>query len=95
MKGTPRVATVTRGNASERGQLRVMLEPGRLYVIDRGYAEYALFQEIVDGRSSFVARVRANAVWQEIEQRRLRRNWRPMSSRSKNTRTHRHGHCAL
>jgi len=52
MKGTPRVATVTRGNASERGQLRVMLEPGRLYVIDRGYAEYALFQEIVDGPSA-------------------------------------------
>ncbi len=71
MKGTPRVATVTRGNASERGQLRVMLEPGRLYVIDRGYAEYALFQEIVDGRSSFVGRVRDNAVWQEIEQRPL------------------------
>jgi len=71
MKGTPRVATITPGNASERTQLRVMLEPGRLYVIDRGYAEYALFQQIVDRGSSFIGRVRANAVWREIEQRPL------------------------
>ena len=71
MKGTPRVATVTPGNASERTQLRVMLEPGRLYVTDRGYAEYALFQEIVDRGSSFIGRVRENAVWREIEQRPL------------------------
>jgi hypothetical protein len=71
IKGTPRVATITPGNASERAQLRVMLETGRLYVIDRGYAEYALFQEIVDRGSSFIARVRDNAVWREIEQRPL------------------------
>lgn len=71
IKGVPRVATVTPGNASERTQLRVMLEPGRLYVTDRGYAEYALFQEIVDRGSSFVGRLRDNAVWDEIEQRPL------------------------
>jgi len=71
MKGVPCAATLTAGNGSERGQLRVLLEPGRLYVIDRGYAEYALFQDIVDRRSSFIGRVRDNAVWEEIQQRPL------------------------
>jgi Transposase DDE domain len=69
MKGVPHAVTVTTGQASERDQLRVLLEPGRLYVIDRGYAEYKLFQEILDAGSGFVGRVRDNAVWEEIQSR--------------------------
>jgi Transposase DDE domain len=44
---------------------------GRLYVLDRGYAEYKLFQEIVDAQSGFVGRVRDNALWRVVESRRL------------------------
>ena len=69
LKGVPHAVTVTAGQASEREQLRVLLEPGRLYVIDRGYAEYKLFQEIIDAGSGFVGRVRSNTVWEEIESR--------------------------
>ena len=67
----PLKATITEGNGSENNELRGMLEPGRLYVMDRGYAEYALLQEIIDRESSFICRVRDNAVWRLVEQRQL------------------------
>ena len=60
---------VTEGNGSEKGQLRTMLEAHRLYVIDRGYAEYELFQEIIDAHSSFIGRIRDNAAWTVVTER--------------------------
>jgi hypothetical protein len=63
--------TITEGNGNEKDQLRRMLESGRLYVMDRGYAEYSLFQEILDAHSSFIGRIRDNAVWEVIEERPL------------------------
>jgi hypothetical protein len=71
LRGVPVRATVTAGNDSEKDQLRAMLEEGRLYVVDRGYAEYSLFQEILDAGSSFIGRIRDNAVWELIEERPL------------------------
>ncbi len=69
LRGVPTRVTVTAGNDSEKDQLRAMLEPDRLYVIDRGYAEYELFQEILDAKSGFIGRIRDNAVWELIEER--------------------------
>jgi hypothetical protein len=69
LRGIPVKASITAGNASEARQLRVHLEAGRLYVIDRGYAEYQLFQDIIDAGSSFVGRIRDNAVWELVEER--------------------------
>jgi hypothetical protein len=69
LRGVPVRVTVTAGNGSENDQLRAMLQPGRLYVIDRGYAEYQLFQDILDAGSSFIGRLRDNAVWQVVEER--------------------------
>jgi len=71
LRGIPVGVTVTAGNASENDQLRALLQAGRLYVIDRGYAEYQLFQDILDAHSSFIGRLRDNAVWQVIEERPL------------------------
>jgi Transposase DDE domain len=71
LKGVPVEATVTAGNASETVQLRATLQAGRLYVIDRGYAEYQLFQDIIDRGSSFIGRIRDNAVWTVVEERPL------------------------
>jgi hypothetical protein len=68
-KGVPMAAAITAGSDSENDQLRAALQPGRLYVIDRGYAEYQLFQDIVDAKSSFIGRLRDNAVYQIIEER--------------------------
>jgi hypothetical protein len=70
-KGVPCYATVTEGNANEKQELRAALQAGRLYVIDRGYAEYQLFQDIIDARSSFIGRIRDNAVYKVIEERPL------------------------
>lgn len=71
LKGVPCAASVTAGNDSEKKQLRVKLQADRLYVIDRGYAEYALFQEIINARSSFVGRVRDDAVYDVVEEKTL------------------------
>ncbi|MEK7234568.1 MAG: IS4 family transposase [Elusimicrobiota bacterium] len=71
LKGVPARADLTAGQASERAVLRNSLEAGRLYVIDRGYVEYGLFQAILDVGSSFVARVGANAVTEVVEERTL------------------------
>ena len=70
-KGVPCQATVTAGNGNEKKELRASLQPDRLYVIDRGYAEYQLFQEIIDARSSFIGRIRDNAVYEVVEERPL------------------------
>jgi hypothetical protein len=69
LRGIPVKVTVTTGNGSEHAQLRAMLEAGRLYAIDRGYAEYQLFQDIIDAGSSFIGRLRDNAVYQVVEER--------------------------
>ena len=68
LRGIPIKATVTSGNDSEKQQLRQTLEGGRLYVIDRGYAEYQLFQDILDAGSQFLGRIRDNAVWEVIDE---------------------------
>src|SRR6516164_891682 len=70
-KGVPCHATVTDGNGNEKKQLRATLQSARLYVIDRGYAEYQLFQDILDAQSSFIGRIRDNAVYEMVEERPL------------------------
>ena len=68
LRGIPVKVTITEGNGNEKHELRGMLEPGRLYVVDRGYAEYQLFQDILDRESSFIGRIRNNAVWTVVEE---------------------------
>jgi DDE family transposase len=70
-KGVPCHATVTEGIGNEKKELRAALQAGRLYVIDRGYAEYQLFQDIIDTRSDFIGRIRDNAVYEVVEDRPL------------------------
>jgi len=60
LKGVPCDATLTQGNGSETEQLQATLNPGRLYVLDRGYASYQLLQAILAVGSSFVVRVKDN-----------------------------------
>ena len=71
LKGVPTETTVTTGNGSETEQLRKTLKAFLLYVIDRGYADYQLFQDIVDAGSDFIGRIRDNAVWTVDEERPL------------------------
>jgi hypothetical protein len=58
LKGVPSDATLTVAACSEPAQMRAMLQPGCLYVVDRGYTSYELFQNILRAGSSLVARVK-------------------------------------
>jgi len=66
-KDTPAHVEVTEGNASEARHLEASLEPGRLYVMDRGYVDFDLFREIVEADSSFVIRMNSNTVTETVE----------------------------
>jgi Transposase DDE domain len=70
-KGVPADVTITHGSGSEREQLRKMLLPGHIYVVDRGYEEFQLFQDIVDAGSSFIARVQDKIAYKVLEERPL------------------------
>jgi hypothetical protein len=69
LKGVPEDATVTPAAGSELEQLRAALKPGRLYVVDRGYAGYWLFGAIVGAGSSFLGRVREGTAFTPHEER--------------------------
>jgi hypothetical protein len=60
--------TVTAGNASERAELRRLVQPGGFYVFDRGYIDYDLFQELHDLPCSFLGRVKSNAAYEVQEE---------------------------
>jgi hypothetical protein len=49
------------GKTDEKNQLRGRLEPDRCYVLDRWYAEFVLWNEIVRAGSSYVCRIRDNS----------------------------------
>ena len=45
------------------------IEADRLYVFDRGYAKFALFNRIVKAKSSYVGRLRDNSAYEVLEDR--------------------------
>ena len=66
LRGVPTRIDVTPaggGQYDERAMLASVIESDRLYVTDRGYAKYALFNQIVAAKSSYVCRLRDNSVW--------------------------------
>jgi hypothetical protein len=71
LKGVPTQVTVTAGQGLERDELRASLQPGGFYVIDRGYRDWAFFQEIIAAGASFVGRVQDNTVIHAAEERPL------------------------
>ncbi len=71
LKEVPVQVEVTAANSPETERLRANLEPGRLYVLDRGYRDFALFQAIVEAQSSFVVRLHANTVYEVLEHKEL------------------------
>lgn len=71
LKGVPVDIEVTDANANEKAVLAANLLPDRIYVLDRGYAKYALLEDIVNIKSSFVCRIRDNAIYQTTENKSL------------------------
>ena len=61
----------TRGENDERAVLHKTLQADRCYVLDRGYAQFSLFNAVAAIGSSYVCRVRDNSVYEVVEQRPL------------------------
>jgi hypothetical protein len=56
------------GEADERAVLERTIERDHLYVMDRGYAKFALFNHIVAAGSSYVCRIRDNSNYDVVEE---------------------------
>ena len=59
------------GAYDERAVLQRTIEADRTYVMDRGYAKFLLFNEIVKAGSSYVCRLRDNSAYKVLEERPL------------------------
>jgi hypothetical protein len=59
------------GEHDERSVLERTIESDRTYVLDRGFAKFALFNRIVAAKSSYVCRIRDNSVYETLEERPL------------------------
>lgn len=59
------------GEHDERAVLERTIESDRLYVMDRGYAKFTLFNRIVKADSSYVCRLRDNSAYTVVEERPL------------------------
>lgn len=70
-RGIPTATEITRALGSEKKSLRKLLKPGKLYLTDRGYIDYGLYQAIHDAKSFFVARLKSNSTYEVIEDRPL------------------------
>jgi hypothetical protein len=69
LKKAPRKAFLTDANSSETKVVWDNLEPGLLYVMDRGYAKYEFLRAVCDAGSSFVVRLRSNALYETVQER--------------------------
>src|SRR5438132_10271988 len=67
MDATP---ALNSGKTEEKNHLRARLEPDRCYVMDRWHAEFALFNDIVRAKSSYVCRIRDNSNLSAVVERR-------------------------
>jgi hypothetical protein len=74
-RGVPSRFDVTggsgKGEQDERAVLGKHLEPDRCYLMDRGCAKFALFDQIDALGSSYVCRIRDNSAYTVVEQRPL------------------------
>ena len=66
----PRFAVITDGKKSDQAVARTMrFEPGTILAIDRGYVDFAWWQELTDGGVFFVTRFKKDLKLEVIEQR--------------------------
>jgi hypothetical protein len=68
-KNVPVRAEVTDANANEKNNLRKSLGINKFYILDAGYGQYSLFEDIRKAGSNFIVRLRDNAVWQIIQEK--------------------------
>jgi hypothetical protein len=70
-RGIPVSADITEALGSEKKALRKRIVPGVIFLTDRGYVDYSLYQAIHDAGSFFVARLKDNNTFQVLGDRPL------------------------
>jgi hypothetical protein len=70
-RGMPVSADITEALSSEKKALAKRLKAGNLYIVDRGYIDYKLYQAIDDAGSFFVARLKDINAFEKLEDRPL------------------------
>jgi len=68
-RGIPDHVQIGSAVGSEKKALREALRAGCVYVLDRGFIEYGLFQAIHQGDSYFVARLKDNSTFEALSNR--------------------------
>lgn len=58
---------LTNGKKDERHVLPLQIDPGALYIVDRGYAARAVWRAILAQKSSFVARIKTDTPYTVLE----------------------------
>jgi Transposase DDE domain len=67
LDGVPVDIELTSGKIDERHVLPLQLDPGALYILDRGYVSRAVWRAILDAKSSFVARLKINTSYTVLD----------------------------
>jgi hypothetical protein len=70
-KWVPVDCAITPAACSEPAAMQAMLQPGLLYVNDRGYASFGLMRSILDSGSSFITRVKDDIALHLQEEREI------------------------
>lgn len=65
--GVPKKVHLTEGKGAERPYVNTILEPDETGVLDRGFQDHSLFDEWIDSCKHFVARLKSNTKWEELE----------------------------
>jgi len=63
----PRKLYLTEGKGAERPYVNAILEADETGVLDRGFQDHALFDKWIDDGKHFVARLKSNTKWEELE----------------------------
>ena len=66
-RGLPRTMHLTDGKGAERPFVSAFLEEGETAVTDRGYQDHQRFDQWIEEKKHFAARLRANTQWEVIE----------------------------
>lgn len=69
LKGVPTRIDLTNARTTDQTVLLRALQPDRLYVVDRGYIGFELFDQIITIGSSLVCRLREHMVYEVVELR--------------------------
>jgi hypothetical protein len=71
LRGIPSAAEIPSALGSEKKSLRKLIQEGKLYLTDRGYIDYRMYQAIHDAGSFFVSRLKDNSTFEVVEERPL------------------------